>query len=135
MGGQFINSEAKYENYANYAEERDSIIQLITTENIPGVFFLSGDRHASELSMLPRENTYPLYDLTVSPLTAGPNKYAHDEKNAYRVDGTLLEQRNFAVMRFSGPRTDRLVTIALYDVDGKELWSKAIKATDLKTKK
>ncbi|MDQ3073771.1 MAG: alkaline phosphatase family protein, partial [Bacteroidota bacterium] len=128
-------SAATYENYANYPRERDSIIQLITAENIPGVIFLSGDRHNTELSKLERPGTYPLYDLTISPLTAGINTHAHEEANTLRVDGTLYEGRNFAVVNVSGTAKERQLTIYVYNTAGEEIWTRIIKAAELKKAK
>ncbi len=132
MGGQFLNSAARFETYANYGfeKERNEIIEFIKQHNIKGIFFLSGDRHFSELSLLKTENNLSMYDLTVSPLTSGPSFSAKEEKNENRVDGTLITQRNFAILTFSGKTKDRNIRISIYDVNGKILWEKQIHEND-----
>lgn len=131
LGGQLLNPSAEHETYSNVApEERRRIIDAVTAEGIRGVFFLSGDRHFSELSRIERPGTYPLYELTVSPLTAGV--YTGATASAATVPGTLVRQRNYALLDVSGPRTDRAMKITLYDPDGSELWTRTIRASELR---
>jgi alkaline phosphatase D len=94
------------------------------------VVFLSGDRHLTELTRLEREGTYPLYDITISPLSAGA--YADGKANAASVPGTLVTQRNFALLDFSGPRTDRSMKISVHDTAGALLWTRTITARELR---
>ena len=130
LGGQLLNPVARFENHATYPEERQKLIDAITTARIPGVILLSGDRHCTELSMLPRQGAYPLYELTVSPLTSRAFDNS-TEPNTLRVDGTHLGRRNFATLAFSGPLKERVVTIRVFDVDGAMIWERSIKAGDL----
>lgn len=132
VGGQVINTSVTFENYATYGEERAHLLARITAEKIPGVIFLSGDKHWTELSMMPRDGTYPLYDLTVSSLTAGTSRGWENETNAHRVDGTILQAHNFGLLDVSGPRTDRVLTIRILDADGAERWTRTIAASELR---
>lgn len=130
VGGQMMSPAAVFENFATYPEERQALIDAITAEKIPGVLFLSGDRHLTELTRLEREETYPLYDITISPLSAGA--YADGEANPASVPGTLVTQRNFALLDFSGPRTDRSMKISVHDTAGALLWTRTITARELR---
>ena len=130
VGGQMMSPAAEYENFANYPEEREALIRAITREKIPGVLFLSGDRHLTELTRLERAGTYPLYDITVSPLSA--SAFATGKANAASVPGTLVTQRNFALLDFSGPRTDRSMKISVHDTAGALLWTRTITARELR---
>jgi len=130
-GGQVINDARVFENYAAYPVERRKLIERITAAKISGVMFLSGDRHHAELSKLERPGTYPLYDLTTSPLTAGVHNPGK-EPNTLRVDGTLFNGHNFALIKLSGTTKDRVLKINLLDNSGKPVWEKEIKANDLK---
>ncbi len=130
MGGQVLSPTAEFENYATYPDERARMLEAIRAEGIPGVVFLSGDRHFTELTRLDRPGTYPLYDLTTSPLTAGlasPNA-----PNTLRVDGTYVREHNFAILSFHGPRDDRRLTITVVGPDGGERWSRTIAASELR---
>jgi alkaline phosphatase D len=132
IGGQVLNPVKVYETYANVAfEERQALIEAITAEGIKGVLFIDGDRHFTELSKLSRPNTYPLYDLTVSPLTSGAVKNAESEANTLRVAETLVMEHNFALLHFSGPFKDRVMTIRIFNKSGAMKWTREIRASDL----
>jgi len=130
-GGQVINNARFYENYAAYPVERRKLIDRITAAKIPGILFLSGDRHHAELSKLERAGTYPLYDLTTSPLTAGVHS-AGNEPNTLRVDGTLYNGRNFAMLKLSGTAKERVLKIQVMSNLGGLVWEKELKSSDLK---
>ncbi len=132
VGGQFISTNADFENHALFSEERERIIRKIREEKIEGVIFLSGDRHHTELSKLQEnDKMYPIYDLTVSPLTAGSHE-AREEPNRNYVKNTLVGDRNFGTISISGTRKDRKLGIKIFDKDGKLLWEKEIQAKDLR---
>ncbi len=130
VGGQVLNSAPVFENFSanRHYTERDYLLQRIEEEKIKGVVFLTGDRHHTELSKLVNKAGNTVYDLTVSPLTSGAARTTPDEPNIYRVAGTFINQRNFATLQFSGPRTSRSLTIRVFDSNGVELWAKEIKA-------
>ncbi len=131
IGGQFISDAAVYENHQNLApKERQKLIDLITAEEIKGVIFLSGDRHHTELSKLERPGTYPLYDWTVSPLTAGSHA-AEDEGNTTLVPGSGIGERNFGTIDVSGTFRDRVLDLKIFNSKGEQLWKYTIKASDL----
>ncbi len=133
IGGQVLNSVAEYETYENVApEEKARLIQTITDEGIKGVIFLDGDRHHTELSKLDRTGTYPLYDLTGSPLTSGVSVNAAKEENAHRIHGTIITEHNFGILKFSGKQNERVMTITIYNKDGNPLWTRELKASDLR---
>ncbi|MEZ0484086.1 alkaline phosphatase D family protein [Fibrella aquatica] len=132
-GGQVINPTAAFENYANYATERTQLLNRLAEATIPGLLFITGDRHHSIIHKLDRPGTYPLYDVTISPLTSGPAQPTPAElAQPTVVEGTLLGERNFATMAVSGPLANRLLTIRAFDATGKEKWVQTLKATDLR---
>lgn len=133
-GGQILNAAALFENYATYGEERALLLQKIAEANIPGVLFLTGDRHHTVLHRLNRFGTYPLYDFTVSPLTSGAGKPADAEKTTETyVAGTNVEnKRNFGMFEITGPEKDRVLKVTIYDVKGSQQWQREIKASELK---
>jgi alkaline phosphatase D len=132
-GGQIVNPAKVFENYAIYGTERDRLFKALADAKIPGLLFITGDRHHTILHKIDRAGTYPLYDLTVSPLTSGPAKPLADElaQPSY-VPGTLVTDRNFGILGVSGPLTDRVLSIQVYDQKGTERWTRQIKASELK---
>lgn len=134
VGGQVLNPEATFENHAQYAQERQNMISKIRAENIAGVFFLSGDRHHTELSKLKENNKVaPLYDLTCSPLTAKAHA-TKNSKNTLIVPNTVVNEHNFAILEVSGKRNERILKISIFDKNGKVKWTKSFSENDLKNK-
>lgn len=129
-GGQILNPARVYENYAIYPVERRKFLDHITKAGVPGVFIITGDRHHTELTRLERPGTYTLYDLTTSPLTSGTHKPGN-EANTSRVEGTLYNGRNFALIKVSGAPKERKLTIRILNSVGKLVWEKDILASEL----
>jgi len=132
IGGQVLNPAAKYENMATYPDERAGLLDLIEKEKIKGVMFLTGDRHHTELTKLDRAGSYPLYDLTVSPLTATPSNIAGEEVNNLRVDGTLVTVNNFALLKVTGAKGARSLLIQIHSAEGSLLWERTIPEGEVK---
>lgn len=133
IGGQVLNPVASHETYTNVASgEREKLISEISANKIKGVFFVTGDRHHTELTKHEQKNSYPLYDLTVSPLTSRAHTQAEKENNTLRVPETLVTERNFATLSFSGSYKDRRMMIAVYNSDGKKLWTKEVGLKELR---
>lgn len=129
VGGQVLNTAEVFETYANLAPaERGYLLRRIEEEQITGVIFLSGDRHHSELSSYINAQGHTVYDLTVSSLTSGTGTNRDGEVNRLREEGTLVVARNFGLLNFSGPRTERELQIQILDSHGKEIWQRIIKA-------
>lgn len=131
-GGQVVSPAKVFENMANYEAERTYLLKELKNRKIPGVLFFTGDRHISDLNKLEREGTYPLYDLTVSPMTAGKADAVKQDFNETLVPGTLVQERAFSKIEVSGPLKDRTLTMTLFNVKGEVIWSKALKSTELK---
>ncbi len=139
MGGnQFLSDAPNHEIFRQYSEEWNYLMDQIMANHIDGVIFLSGDMHFTELSRETRtsdsrgdeiKGQYPFYDLTISPLTSRVNSAPPD--NSHRVDifpdtdKDYITQRNFAVLEFTGKMGDRVMTVKIYDTDGKLLNGKA----------
>lgn len=133
-GTQVLNPSIGGETFYNYRHEYDALLRYIKENKIPGVVFLSGDRHLSELVVLKDPSFYPLYDYTSSSLTAGLSRYK-DTDNPNVVPGTLVnDAHSFGILRFSGPRTDRVLTMECWDYTGKLRWTHVVKAKELRVK-
>ena len=98
------------------------------------MLFLSGDRHFSQLLRIERPSIYPIYEFTSSPLTAGVFRDlpAEERENPEVVQGTIVTERSFGMLRFSGARNDRAVTLEAYASDGRLLWQRRLAAAELR---
>lgn len=133
-GNQMLNPLSPFEALSRFSAEYQDLLAFVKRARISGLVFLSGDRHFSELICLKDSAFYPLYDFTSSSLTAGLFTNPEREKNnPDRVPGTLVtDAHNFGLLRFSGPRTDRIVSLECYDDRGELRWSHVIKARELR---
>ena len=127
LGSMFLTEAPTGQNYAaRYAEERKYVLRRLEDEAVKNVIFLTGDKHLTELSRLVNAKGHAIYDLSVSPLTASANTRPYE--NRLQVDGTLVQQRNFATLQFTGPLDARVLTLRVFDSHGALLWSHEIAA-------
>lgn len=131
-GSQLLNDRNRFEGWNHFAAERAAFLDWLQQARIRGVIFLSGDRHHTELLRLERARAYPLYELTCSPLTAASHRVERESNNPALVQGTLVGQRNFCQLDFSGPKSDRRLTITVNGTHGESLWQRELRARELR---
>lgn len=127
LGNLFLStsSNTNNQNYiSNYSDERNRILRELEENNVKNVVFVTGDKHFSELSKLVNSRQNEIYELTVSSLTAPPNK--REDINSLRVEGTLVQQRNFGTIRFTSLADKRVLIFSIFDADGVSLWTEEI---------
>jgi alkaline phosphatase D len=132
-GTQFWNQVSRAESWSRYPAEQQNLRRWLDDERIPGVFFLSGDRHFSQMFRLERPGLYPIHEITTSPLTAGPvtNPGDAERNNPDVVPGTMYHDRNFALITVSGPRKERALTLEIRDTKGEKRWEWRTTAAEL----
>ncbi|MFA6437852.1 MAG: alkaline phosphatase D family protein [Bacteriovoracaceae bacterium] len=140
-GNQSLNTDALFsELLSQFPVEYTDLLGYIKKNKIPGIIFLSGDRHLTELIALKDSTFYTLYDFTCSALTSGLNPLkdrngvpTKEFTNSLRVNGTLVnDKHNFGMLKFSGKRRERVVSLECYDLTGAQRWVKHIKAEELR---
>ncbi len=132
VGSQVINPLGRSENMQRYPYEYNELINFIKTQKIKGVVFFSGDRHHSEVIKVEQPDFYPLYDVTISPYTAGVSKPSGEEKNSkYRVQGTLVEENNFGKISINGTKDNRIMTIDFLGTKGQKLGTFTVNSKEL----
>jgi alkaline phosphatase D len=123
-GNQVLNQLNPFESMQHYSFEYNNLLQFLKTHKINGVIFLSGDRHHGEVIRLNREGSYPLYDITLSPLTSGIAKpHVSELNNPQRIESTLVEEQHFGKISISGPKNERAVTLAFVGKKGQVISS------------
>jgi alkaline phosphatase D len=132
VGSQVLNPVSPFDKLKDFPVEYDELMSFINEYKIPGIIFLTGDRHHSEIIKIDRPGTYPLYDITVSPLTSNGYPFSAPEKNnPYRVTGFDLKQ-NYAKFSFSGKMGDRKMTVEFLGLKGEPLAQWSINEKNLK---
>ena len=121
VGGQFLSDFAGFENFANYKEEREEIIQFIEENDIKNVVFLTGDRHHSEISKMVTKSGNVIYDVTSSAITS--TTYDHSqEQNTFRVLGSMISVRNIAIFSIDGKKNERKLHVVFKNTLGEEVY-------------
>jgi alkaline phosphatase D len=133
-GNQMLNPLTFYEAFGKCPAEQKQLIDFIREARVPGVLFISGDRHHTELIRRNEPGLYPLYDFTSSPLTSTPpSANAREANNPARVPGTWVTGvRNFGLIEASGSGDDRKLTLRTVDYTGQEKWRHDIRASELR---
>jgi alkaline phosphatase D len=132
-GSQVLNPASPFDKLLNCPVEYQELMDFLNSHRINGVLFLSGDRHHSEIIKVQRPGTYPLYDVTVSPLTAGTHTFGGVEKNnPYRVVG-IDEKQNYGRFSFTGDRGKQKLTVEFFGVKGDKLGEWSITEAELRT--
>lgn len=136
VGSQVLNTFSKYECLQQYPYEYQQLMNFLNEYNINGVLFLTGDRHHSEVIVQERNGKYPLYDVTVSPLTAGVGKVTGKEGgNPQRIKNTLVEEQNYGRISVSGQKGKRVLLVQFMGLKGNEITSWQVEENELKIKK
>ena len=134
-GSQFLNrvSGNHRESWARYPAEQGEFLRWLEERKIPGVFFLSGDRHFAQMLRFERPDLYPLVEITTSPLTSGIVSRVLDAEKASAdiVPGTMLFERNFAMITVSGPRERRELVVEIRNTKGEKKWEWKTTAAEL----
>ena len=133
MGSQVLNPVSPFDKWQDFPAEYDEFMNFLKEYRINGVVFLTGDRHHSEIIKVERSGTYPLFDITVSPLTSGTHAFGGPEKNnPYRILG-IDQLQNYGKFSFTGPRNDRKLTVEYFGLEGEKLGSWSVSEKELKT--
>ena len=131
VGTQLFSNCNLGEGYCfGFPAEFERFMKRLSTEKIPGIVFLSGDKHYTEISRYDLPEHYPLYELTFSPLTSFPTPIRL--KNTHRVKRTSYKRRNFGMLNFGGEPSNRFMQIELYNFKGKLIWERKLWASQLK---
>lgn len=133
VGSQVLNPASPFDKWKDFPVEYDELMNFLKEYKINGVVFLTGDRHHSEIIKVDRPGTYPLYDITVSPLTSGTHVFGNAEKNnPYRVLG-IDQKQNYGRFSFSGPRNDRKLTVEYLGLKGEKIGTWSVSEKELKS--
>lgn len=129
-GSQVLNPVSTQDCFRHYKKEFAELMEFLNTQKIPGVIFLSGDRHHSEI--IKHEGVYTFYDVTVSPLTSGVSTARENEKlNPSRV-GPLIREQNYARISVAGNTGERKLRIDFINKVGTLIYSWQVTQKELK---
>jgi alkaline phosphatase D len=93
---QFAAAEHPFEEWLHFPKSYERMKKTIAQSGKKHVFFISGDRHISEINKISEGLPYPLYDFTSSGLTHSHFTYK-DDGNKNRVSPLCISQ-NFGII-------------------------------------
>lgn len=124
---QVVSDRHGWEKWGNFPHERERLFRLIREKEANGLIFLSGDRHAAEISRYeaPADAGYPLYDVTASAL----NQKGGDpeEFNPYRVHEERYTRPNFGMLEVDWEREDPTIRLQIRDVNGEVVYGERLR--------
>ena len=126
MGSNVLSESGNPDEYRNFPEEWQYLMDRIVSEKIRGVVFLTGDLHSGQVNKIEhvwKNISSTLYEVISSPLTAGADP---ELKNLARLDifagdEESITAQNLVTLDFQGPLNDRKMLIRYWDSDGKLL--------------
>lgn len=132
-GVQMLIENSGAEGLKEFPAEQQRFLDMLEEKQIKGVVLLSGDRHFAELYHFPRPQSYDLYEVTTSPLSAiTTGILLSTSKGTQRaVPKTKWKKPNFARFNITGSPNNRICTIYLCNKKGKTVWQKSWTQTDL----
>jgi alkaline phosphatase D len=115
-----------YDTWMGHRAERDEIFDVIGRERINGVILLSGDRHRTDVRLIPRPGAYGLYEIESGRLTNANFHAPHGE--------TLFvytEMQTFSVLTFDAAAADPVVRMEIVNIEGNTVWHRNVPLSEL----
>jgi alkaline phosphatase D len=129
-GTQFLPVKQSGETWGKFGTEREDFMAFLKENNITGVILVSGDRHYTELNKEEREDAYPLYEFTCSPLTSFMDP-SFPKNNPLRVEGTAIRDQNYGRIKIYNDGDERVCLIETFNTKGEFVWKYEINLSDL----
>lgn len=128
-GIQVLPLDQHFESWINFPHERERLLNLIRSNNIGGVVFLSGDRHMGMFLKQKKDMPYEIWEMTSSGLTQALPETAPVDSET-NLDGKIYFGPNFGWIKidWSGKR----LILQIRDAKGKVVREKKLKFSSLK---
>ncbi len=114
---QVVGEDHGSEKWANFPNERKKLFDLIWKTRVTGLFFISGDMHFAELSMVNGDVGFPIYDLTSSSLNWSDRHWQPLYPNKNRV-ATMRVGDNFGFIEINWNVPDPILRLQIRDEEG-----------------
>jgi alkaline phosphatase D len=134
---QVIPNEHGWEKWGNFPMERERLFRLIRETQAEGVVLISGDRHFSEMSRLPYDGGYPLFEVTSSSLNAPSGNFTPtgvrwvNELNHHRV-GLVYFDVNFGMIQIDWDQASPVLRLQVRDEKGNVMMQQRVELADLR---
>ena len=129
LSNQLINCIQGHESYYDFEAERTDLISFINLNKIPGVLFLSGDRHHSEINIESDQNYYPIYDVTCSALSSPRPKFrgwGAEGGLSTRLENSFITKHNYGLLLIKSSNGEKSLIVRFMDKNRKKLFEHEI---------
>jgi alkaline phosphatase D len=127
----FLQDGTGYENWANFPEERERLIDLIAETEANGVIFITGDTHRGQFDKRTTDVPYPLWEVNSSGLTQHYNQPVPDKNRL----GDLYGEPNFGLIRINWAEADPEITMEIRSVENALVLQNTIRLSELQVEK
>ena len=111
---QVVAEDHGGEKWNNFPNERKKLFDLLWKSRATGLFFISGDMHFAELSMMNGDVGFPIYDLTSSSLNWSEKNWRTVSPNRHRI-GVMQVGDNFGMIQIDWKLPDPLIRLQIRD--------------------
>ncbi len=130
---QVVAEDHGWEKWMNLPHERACLFDLIRKCRAGGVVFISGDRHAAELSAMDGGVGYTLHDLTSSGMNCALAGW-YEEPNRHRV-GEKIWADNFGLITIEWDTPDPELCFEIRGTDASVMTRHCVRLGDLHPKR
>ena len=124
---QFSHEYNGWESWTNVPHEQQKMIDLIQKTKANGVVFISGDVHWGEISRLPVQGGYPIYDVTSSGIT---QTWDIIEPNKNRI-GDAVPQNNIGMIDIAKKDGNVLIELSIIDSTANKVVSRSLQLSEI----
>lgn len=123
----FLQEGSGWENWSNFPDERQRLIDLIRDNRANGVLFITGDTHRAQFSRWTKDVPYPLWEVNSSGLT---RNYGQPVPDRYRVSDIYGED-NFGRIRIDWGPADPVLSLEIRNVANEVVLQQSIRLSEL----
>lgn len=123
----FLQEGTGWENWSNFPDERQRLIDLIVQTGANGVIFITGDTHRAQFSRWTEGVPYPLWEVNSSGLT---RNYDRPVPDLYRV-GEIYTEDNYGLIHVDWDQTDPEIRMEIRNVENRVVLQQTVRLSEL----
>lgn len=124
---QFAATYNKYEAWNIFPHEQRRMLNMIKSTGAEGLFFVSGDVHYADLSVVNEDNLYPIYDITASGMNI---ENAEPYVNGNRI--TSHVGLHYGIIDIDWAASPAVVNLEIHNLNGQKVIERAVSLDELK---
>ena len=123
----FLQEGTGWENWSNFPEERQRLINLVVQTGANGVLFITGDTHRAQFSRWTEGVPYPLWEINSSGLTRNSLQPVPE---LHRIGG-IYTGDNYGLIRIDWNQADPAISLEIHAVDNAIVMQQRVRLSEL----